>query len=598
MQTPLPLYILAWALASAAPAALAAPPSERVFPSTTCGWISTAGLAEVNQAFTASSLGRLGADPALGPFLDSVRRAKASPLDGLEHASGLRWQELIEVAAGEAAGAVVEYPGEDAGLALYVAVDRASPAVDRVLADARRRLLAEGAQPTTIDGADAQAYRRPSGELVIYVLGPDYLISANHAGLAATLSQRAAAAAPAGGLGEEASFTESGLMAARQQPNASPSMRFYVDLVTMLEVLDDRDAIDDEAGKLTPREEAAKHGYDAIRGLSGWVEWNGSGVDLSYRLGVLLQTPLRSSMKMVRLFDAELPQPPDWIPADSISFLTTYWDLTQIVPNLGVLFDEVAGDGIEGTFNDILVDLQADDGPGVDLQGDLFEHLGPRVHVVKQQLLPVGPKSDCDSLLVQVDDEEAVAEAVEALVVGDPTVRRVPFPGRPHALWRVGVPQRADLQAVRFTTTGLTVANGHLVVATNFDVVRTLLGSSGQATRLADADDIRAATEWLLENVGEQGCLRVVSRLYLDLHVTYELARQDKLDDAESIYASVARLAAQESEQSAGGPDYALLPDYSLVAPYLGVDCLQGRLHPSGWVFEGALLAPDAGPSK
>ncbi len=572
----------------------AAPPSELVFPAATCGWISTANLPGVNTSFGKCSFGRLGREPALAPFLESVRRAKASPLDALEHTSGLSWDALNDVSEGEVAGGVVEYVGEDAGLALYAVLDPASPTTRAVLEGSQKQLLAEGARLVSAPGdPGTQVFRRPSGEVVVHVLGPDYLIAANREDLAATMSERASQAQSAGGLADDPSFQESGRMTTLDDLDSASTFRFFVNLVAMLEVLDDRDAIDEEAGKLTPREEAAKHGYDAVRGVSGAVRFGEVGADARYQFSVLLRTPFEKSMKMVQLRDAELPPPPDWIPANSVSFLTTFWDLGEMVPNLGPLFDDVAGDGIEGTFEDILVDLKADDGPGVDLQQDLFSHLGPRVHIVKQQLLPIGPKSDCDSLMVELDDEYAVADALEALVRDDPTVRSVPFAGRPHALWRMGVPQRDKAQAVRFTTTGLTVANGYFVIATNFDVVRTLLGSSGQSSGLADADDFRTAAQWLLENVGSRGCLRIVSRMNRDVHVTYELARRGKLEDAETIYASLARLAAQEgSGVSTDGPDYSLLPDYEKVESYLGVNGMQGRLHPNGWLFDGAIQPP------
>ena len=335
-----------------------------------------------------------------------------------------------------------------------------------------------------------------------------------------------------------------------------------------------------------------KHGFKAVQGIGLYAGLLEAPYDVIFRASVYAPGPYENGMKMLKFVPGKQYEPRNWIPNQINSYASLYWSVTDIFDNLHGVFDDLIGDGLEGTFNDIISDLKAPDGPGVDVRKELAMLLGPRISVIGDALTPVTEVSERTVVAIEAKDEKKVAEAIKALLRDDPDVQRLRLEGFENDLWQIGQDNfdTAEEGELKFSSSAIIVAHGHLLFATHFDAIKKYVATAGPDGRLAKADDYDHVIKQLnqLHN-GPEVFVKVFSRLDRDLMTTFELLRQDKAEDAESVYGMLLRMMLDGTESSL---DYSKLPEYQQIQHYLGLSGLIGSNHQQGWQFQGFFLAP------
>jgi hypothetical protein len=290
--------------------------------------------------------------------------------------------------------------------------------------------------------------------------------------------------------------------------------------------------------------------------------------------------------------------PPAWIPGDVSSYMTVSIDLKNAFDHCAALFDDLYADGIEGTFEGFLEDLRAEDGPQVDLERDLVAYLGTRVTMLGQYAAPDSEAGEEGNMVaLAANDERRVSSAIERLFRDDPGATRIRLPGQPFDLWKVGEDsdQLPEQEGPTFSSSGVAVARGHLIIATDFRFIRQLLADESGTRPMAQTAAFQHADRKLSELGGEGLWLKTFSHLDRDLHRNYELLRLGRKEEARSITAAfLFRLlaAAMGSRSGSFNVDFAKMPKFDQVKHHLGTSAVIGRNHPSGWLLEGLILPP------
>lgn len=304
---------------------------------------------------------------------------------------------------------------------------------------------------------------------------------------------------------------------------------------------------------------------------------------------------------MVRLPACRKFLPPTWLTDDVNMFAAINLDLTAVLDHLGPLFDDVIGDGVEGTFDDILTDLKADDGPQVDVREDLVAYLGPRILVVSDAAIPSDPRSERSLIAVEATDDAAVALAIKKLLRDDPGVRRFLLSAMDNDLWEIGAEAAAmsgDLEGPRLTSSAVMVVNGHVLLATNAHLVRKLVAAGrNEGAKLTDAEDLHRLEACLSRYTPGESVGRVYSRIASDLRATYELLRSGGDRPSESLAGVIVGklLAALRDPRTGELPiDFTTLPPFQDVADHLGWIGVSGKNLEDGWYLVGVALPPDA----
>jgi hypothetical protein len=315
------------------------------------------------------------------------------------------------------------------------------------------------------------------------------------------------------------------------------------------------------------------------------------------------------------------PQP--WVPRDIATYTTLYIDILNAFDNFGPLFDEFAGGGEEGVWiKDVLPGIK-----GINLREDLIRHLGQRISVLTDyQLFQSRITTASERLLIAIEtkDEKAVLRGVEMFFKGDKTVKRREING--HIIWELigdqtptpevpeiefgGVPPIAparppkksgdfddeddaqDKQPHLLPHRAVTVAHGQLMIASHIDFLLKVVAPDKKPEMLLDDVDYKVVDDEISKQ-NPNKCLRFFSRTDEEYRPTYELIRQNKMPESESLFAKL--LNGMFGEEKKGVTrkqriDGRQLPDFQVVRRYLGPAGLQVTSEPEGWFLKGFTL--------
>jgi len=309
-------------------------------------------------------------------------------------------------------------------------------------------------------------------------------------------------------------------------------------------------------------------------------------------------------MQLFDLVNNDLLPPPPWTPDTVSAYSQMFWNLGHALEHVGPMFDESLGE--DGLFEEVLEDWRQPfpDGPGVDLQSDMFDYLSPFVEFVGlcDRSRKIGPRSEAMIVSTKIRDEIAVADALDRLLDGDDTVARLPMQGRPHDLWRIGgegsVLVDDSQRRLTFSSTGVTVWNDRLSMSSNFELFQRFVATSRSALpALAEAPDFRAVDQALDGYVGRHACASMFIRQAADYYATYELFRTGQAAAAESIYAQI--LVGMLGKERLDQTDFSALPPFEeSVAPRLGVVGIRAVAEEAGWHATALSLKRSAVPQS
>lgn len=372
-------------------------------------------------------------------------------------------------------------------------------------------------------------------------------------------------------------------------------------------------------------------GVGAIQGMGGLADFSSEGYELVHRTAVYAPGPFEQSMKMLVLPNRDDFSPQDWVPRDIATYTTLYFDILNAFDHFGPLFDELVGQGTKGAWEETKKGLKEDPhGPQIDLRKDLIEHLGQRVSMLTDYRLPITTASERLLFAIEVKNVEAVALAVEKLFKNDPTIKLRKIAG--HDIWEIvgeeaetpkmefdfgGVPPVAPAHPPRkkkplwddedeeeeeepkrlLPHAAITVCEGHLFVASHIDFLLKIIAPEKEPDLLRDDVDYRLVAAEIEKFEPKEKCFRFFSRTDEEYRTTYELIRQNKMPEGESMLARMLNVLFGEGKKGAARAqkiDGSQLPDYQVVRRYLGPAGMQITSEKGGWFLKGFTLSKEA----
>jgi hypothetical protein len=373
-------------------------------------------------------------------------------------------------------------------------------------------------------------------------------------------------------------------------------------------------------------------GVGAIQGVGGFFDFKSEGFEFVHRTAVYAPGPYEKAMKMLILpnhsqADFE-PQP--WAPRDIATYTTLYFDIQNAFKNFGSLFDELFGQGETGWWEEVKQGLRDDpNGPMIDLEKELIQYLGPRVSMLTDYQLPITTSSERLLFTIETKDPKAVGKALEKLIKNDPTVKRREVNGQ--VIWEfvedesptpeapeisIGdMPAVAPVRPVKkhkkqaefeeedekvqrlLPHAAMTVWNGNLMVASHIDFLLKVVDPPKKPEPLKADVDYKLIDEQIAKFDPAAKCIRVFSRTDEEYRPTYELVRQNKMPESESLFAKLLNALFGEGKrgqvrtQKIDGRE---LPEYQVVRRYLGPAGFQGTSEPDGWYLKGFTLSKKA----
>lgn len=602
--------------------------SETLLPPSTKGFLSITDVQELTDRWNRTQVGQLMQDPVMEPFAKDLRRQLEDRWSGFRDKLGLTLDDLKDVPGGEVALGVIQ-PGPDhTAVAILVDVTDHHEQAEELLKKVSKNLTKQGAKrtETTLAGTPVIQFDLPKKDglqrRAVYFLKGDLLGASDNLEVLEGILQRASGK---GGKSLADSPAFKAVMDRCQTDlgeDATPQVRWFVEPLGYAELL--RAAIperDRRKGK-SMLDIVKNQGFAAMQGIGGFLDLAVDHYELLHRTAVYAPEPYEKSMKMLVFPNGTEFAPQGWVPRDVATYSTGYVDVLNAFDNLGSLFDEVFGEGEEGVWEDVLESLKKDKkGPRIDLRNELFAHLDNRLTVITDYQLPITPTSERLLFALQTKDEQKAAAGLEKTLKNDKGVRKRVFEG--HVIWETvpkekpkvptislevpplgpepeededdegGAAAAGDDEPQLFPNLSMTVANGHLMIASHLDFLIKVLRKVEKRETLARSIDYMTVDATLKELGAGQNCARTFSCTDEEYRPTYELIRQGKMPESETMLGRVLNTlfgAGKKGVARKQQIDGTQLPDFEFVRRYLGPAGMFATSEETGWFFKGFII--------
>jgi len=599
----------------------ASTPLESLFPSTTRGFLAVRNVQELREHFEKTQIGQLLKDPALQPFVEDLRQQIQERLSGSREQLGITAEDVAQIATGEVAVGVIHKEGEEeAGLAAVITItgerQKAQDLINRIVDDVKKR--GGSTEKITIRGEEVLAITMPkrpdgtTGGKVFCCLQNDLLITAsNQAAIESILTLQKQ---KGNSLTEVKGFSAIMDRCRRDLPDGEePQIRWFVDPFGYAEAI--RTTIPPERRKQRrlQLERLKAAGFSVFQGIGGFVSFSTEGFELIHRTFVYAPPPREKSAKMFDFPNGEAFQVPKFIPRDLATIGMGYCNLLTGFDNIGPVFDQVIGEGEEGVWDEVLAGLKDDpQGPQIDLRNELFAHFGEKVAIFTAYRLPITTTSERILIAIEVKDEQATEKGIAKVFANDKHFREREHKGK--VIWERKPPEtravpRIELGGVPglaqpepseseeteplFPNTSVTVHQGYLLIASHFDYLTEILDLQSERETIVRNPDFLEVMETIEKLGGKKACWRGFSLTDEEYRPTYELIRQGKMPESETMLGRILNTIFAPPEKGALRKqriDGSKLPDYEVVRRHLGPAGVFAVTENDGWFIKGFTL--------
>ena len=589
-----------------------------LLPSSVVGLVQIPDVPEFCQTAETTHIGEFLDDPALQPFFDAQRQRARDYIKSANEKIGLTVRQLYDVASGEAVFAYVPVPSDrrrPSALCASVDVRGRADAVAEVLAQIDRDLKSNrwSRSDTPHRGQTIRVYTQAAkpGQLRIEQIvlhhDGDRLIATDHDVVARAMIDAVAGDRPEKTIAQDDDFRSIQTRAADAvastagEAGCKVAARWFARPFAMGRVIRDTFKID-RGDKVNILRLLETHGFDVFRAAGGIVLVGGDPYDWLHH-GYVLATPnannagdddprYRGAAKMVHFGSRPIGEIPDWVPPQTSAMTNVHFDVAAAFwasePMVNDVFrDDVFRNMIDGAKND-------PKGAQIDLENDVLPTLDDDVWVIRDTKLPVTSDSQRVLGAIRLKDYARLAPAFRRLMDFEQTATKLDAAAGIDA-YRMQPeedPEFGDIETDIFDfdddepeddasdqqplldhwAIGIVRSGGdagdYLLVASHDAFLleiatRIQAGTSGET--LAADPDVQTLQNFLREMAGPSVAGHNMLRMRLSFRPRYDLLRQGKLLQSDSIGASIIRRFVQSDTLDPDDVRADLLPPFEKI---------------------------------
>jgi hypothetical protein len=616
----------------------AGPPSDTLLPASTKGYVSVPRPGEFKERWLKTQWGQMLNDEVMQPFMEDLRKQLQEEYQAVEDKLGIAWDDLEGVPAGEMSLSIIERKGEDAALAITIDVTDHAKQADGLLAAIEKRFGARGGRKQTSNsgGATLHVFTVPTQagsppQTTVYFLRDNLLCGVDDRDLADAMLKRFAGGAK-DNLASVPAYVATMERCAREAKDLKPEARWFVEPFGFIFAAR---TLQEDTAKREGQDFAKifqQAGFDAITGVGGYfnqlvVEGE---IEFVHRTSIYAppidsNDPLRwtKSMRMLQLPNVAGFEPQSFVPRMSAGYRTVSIETKAAFDNIGPLFDGIKEhedawvNSLDGWKNDPF-------GPKVDVEKEIVANLGQRITLVTDYTLPIDANCERTIFAVEAQNEKQLAAAIAKWMQREPNVERREV--GEFIVWE-RVPASQEIEELQVEVPGfesfgsddeedaataeedgdrvlpnsaVTVALGHLIVVSDIEYLKEILGGFGQQDRLAGSLDYQQVVGVLNQLApGERSAL-TFGRSDEEFRPIFELVRQNKMPESKTMLGQfLNKILTTEHERQEGilrkqQIDGSSLPSFETVRRYFGPH--GGVLHSEkdGWFLTGTVLNKEA----
>jgi hypothetical protein len=616
--------------------AWAGPPSDTLVPKTTKGYLSVAHPKDFQDRWNKTQLGQLFSDETMQAFENDLRKQMQDEFDATERKLGLTLDDLKGVTGGELSLSVIERKTPDAAMAITIDVTGHEKEADGLLARIERTFAKRGGKKSTAKSGDTSLIvfdvpgeKTGTKQQTVYFLKDKLLCGADDRAEADAMLKRFDGKAT-DNLKSVPAYVETMNRCRKEAGNVEPEARWFVEpfgfIFAARTLRKTSRHQDQDMAKIM-----YENGFDAIQGAGGYVNQLAEGhVEYLLRASVYAppvkgkeNDPLRwnLSMRMMQFPNGPAVEPESWAPRMIANYTTTNLSLIDAFDNVGPLFDAVQEH--EDAWKNTLEGWTTDPyGPQVDVRKEFIGNLTNRVSVITSYDIPVTEDCERSVFSVEAKNEAALAKTLEKWMKNERDVKRreigqyviweriaksniveepqVDVPGfTPSKSSKSGKANKKERERV-IPNSAVTVALGHLMLASDVAYLTEILEGFAQRERLASSPDYKQLVAVMDKLTPGERSAWGFGRGDEEVRPVFEMIRQNRMPESKSMIGKMLNnMLTTDADRKTGAPrkqrvDGSSLPEFESVRRYFGPHANVVRSEKDGWFVTAAVMNTEA----
>ena len=611
-----------------------------LLPDTVAGLVRIPNLPRFCEAWENTSLGKLLEDEAMQPFIEAQRQRAKNYLEAFDNKVGIRPEDLYNVASGELVISWLPFPN-----------DKRRPFALCVIADVRGRAKEADAAIEKLDkdlqaanwirkdtehlGQTIRVYStepKPGQlkvEQIVITLDETRLIAADRDLVVTDLLDTIAGEAEGKPVVQLQEFqhvlkkSSQAILEPVKSGGGTIAIEWFARPFQMARIL--RESFDVDRGNQVDIVKLLENqGFDAVKAAGGILALAGEKYQLLHRGSILAPavtdqpSKYKLAARMLQFENAPMAPIPAWVHSEAASFARLNPKFEEIFWASETLLNEAFGDDI---FKDIIEGIRDDeDGPQIDIAKNVLPNLDNELILVTDNTLPSQLNSERMLIAIRVSDAEAIGKAISKAMDAEPDATILDaVPGVD--IWRVQrggdedaldedlfgdldiglgeeeieeTPPLLDHWAIAMIDRGVNSEAAYLMFSNDPDMLVAAAKRIRSKTKagLADEPEIKD----LISSLSDLGCkspsMDRIVRTRLSMRAKYNLLREGRLKDSDSVLSSFYRRFLEdeeaESDEAINATD---LPPLSTIEKYLPNGGGFMETTKDGWSLTGFLLS-------
>lgn len=599
-----------------------------LLPKAAQGYVRVIDMPRLRERWDTTELAKFAKDPALKSFWEDQRQDIETRLADAGWQLNIEAARLVDVASGEAVLSWIANPEnrrKPYALALIVDVAGRTKDTEEMLASVDKQLKGKGATAKSLKvGAETvlqYTLPRKPGELLLqetfYSIAKDRLIASDD--LALVEKMLAAQVKPSADSLVEDTDYQTAIKRVDGLLNRG-EIEYFVRPIGLARVIREISGKREGSRSTDVLKVLEDQGFGHFRAVAGRVEVGADGMDMLHQGAVIAPKPLPGSAAIVNTPNEVSWKLPDWIGGDVSAMINICWNIQESFWKSEGLMDGLADS--PGVFKQFVKGMAENEtGPKVDIAKEVLPYLTNDIISLSDCKEPITVDSRRTMIALRVLEPEKLFKVLERVMNNEPDAKLVEFEG--HKLWKVvredsaeGLEIDAGDLGADFGEFGdqpmqskpedepwlsnwaITIYGDQLMFASHAELIQDciLQAKSGKPSPLAsDVEYVRArqAIEQLAN--GRTGCSWQVLRSDLSYRVQYELFREGKLPQSQSMAATIMERLTQPKKELRGKEkqqiDGTKLPPFDQIRGYLQPGGMMFESTDDGWVYTGFLLS-------
>lgn len=607
---------------------------------------SLAGLARIPDlpkfctAWKQTHAGELFDDPLMQPFIDAQRDRAKSYLQSLDNKIGLKLKDLYEIGSGEAVFAWLPFEN-----------DKRRPYALCVVADVRGRVDTAEKVLATLDtdlknGGWIRTDKQHRGETIrVYnnkpkpgqlkveqiaiALGKTRIIAADRDSVVTDLIDAIAGSSKGQPISKSDDFRTVLTRAARKirEPAASSkstvAIEWFARPFQMGRIV--RESLDiDRGNQVDILKLLESQGFDAIKAAGGIMVIAGDPFDVLHKAFVLAPAvtdqpdKYKLAARMLQFYNEPMGPIPNWVGKDVASLNRMSLRIEEAFWAAESLVNEAFGDEI---FREIIDGILEDpEGPQIDIAKNVLPNLDDRILILTDNTLPAEINSERILGVIRVKDVEAIKLAVRKTMSVEPDASEMDvLPGV--EIWRVQrgeggnedfneelfgdlaieddeetdePPPLLDHWAIAVIDQGPGSDAAYLMMSSHpeflIETAKRIQQNPGDG--FGGIEEVKSVFDAMKQLGAAEVSFDRIVRTKLSLRVKYQLLRQGRLKESDTLLASLIRRAFENADEG-GEPDplnAAKLPPLNQIEKHLPEGGNFIEVTEDGWEMTGFFL--------